>query len=81
MDETQRLSIIYQDIRMATQQEVDQAARGTVFEGSYPAESEKQCAIVEHLRWMLNGSSEAEAQASCSRVLDQALGINQQLSW
>lgn len=66
---------------MGTKQEVEQAARGTVFEGSYPVEPEKQLAIIENLRWMASESHNPEARESCSRVLDQALAINQRLSW
>lgn len=79
MDEARRLSIIYQD--MGTKQEVEAAAQGTVFEGSYPVEPEKQFAIVENLRWMSGLSSDPEMQKSCNRILSQALDINQKLSW
>lgn len=81
MDEARKLSIIYQDIYMGTKQEVEQAARGTVFEGNYPVEPDKQFSVIENLRWMSDTSSDVEAQESCARVLDQALSINQKLSW
>lgn len=81
MDEAKKLAIIYQDIKMATQEEVNQAAKGTVFEGSYPADQDKQLSIIENLRFMASGSSDMEAKESCLRVLDQALLINQRLSW
>ena len=81
VDEAKKLAIIYQDIQMATQEEVNQAAKGTVFEGSYPADQDKQLSIIENLRFMASESSDAEAKESCLRVLDQALLINQKLSW
>jgi len=81
VDEAKKLAIIYRDIKMATQEEVDRAAKGTVFEGSYPADQDKQLSIIENLRFMAKESSDAEAKESCLRVLDQALLINQKLSW
>lgn len=81
MDKARKLSIIYQDIRMGTQQEVEAAAKGTVFEGSYPVEDEKQGDIIKSLHFMMNGAKDQDAVASANRVLDQAVGINQKLSW
>lgn len=66
---------------MTLQERTKQAAVGTVFEGWYPDDPEKQRGISNNLEWMISTASDPDALASARRVLDANATVQQNLSW
>lgn len=66
---------------MNLQERTKQAAVGTVFEGQYPDDHDKQKGIVDNLEWMIQTAQDPEAVESARRVLGQNAAVQQNLSW
>lgn len=66
---------------MTLQKRTKQAAIGTVFEGQYPDDPEKQRGIHDNLEWMISTANDPDALASARRVLDANATVQQKLSW
>jgi len=76
-----RFANFYKDTRMNLQERTKQAAIGTVFEGQYPDDLDKQRGIHENLEWMIQTAKDPEAVESARRVLGQNAAVQQNLSW
>lgn len=76
-----RFAKIYVDTKMTLQERTKEASMGTVFEGQYPDDPDKQRGIVDNLGWMIQTAKDPEAVESARRVLGQNAAVQQNLSW